>query len=289
MSPTFEFLVATIIFGTNGFFIKYIQAPNELSIMFRGLFGSLFLLCVMFLNKDLPDLKRIKSNFKYLALSGIVMGLYWILLYKGYDYSLSVTALINNMAPIFAMLVSTVIFKEKISNKQAVCVCFVLLGIVLISGVLDGQLAVDYHSLLYGFAASFGFVAVLMINKKINDVKPLDKSFIQLFFAFLTILPVVIFGHKIPSSIDSVSLIFMISMGMINTGLAYMLYFHSLPNVSGYKIAILSYLESIIAILIDTFIFNQPLGIHGMIGAAIIIVSACMSELMDSNKSKQEN
>ena len=87
---TIEYLFAVILYGTIGYFLHYVNATSEFVVMCRGLIGSLFILLVMFIKKDLPDLKAIKNNLLYLVVSGIALGLNWVFLFSGYKYSISI-------------------------------------------------------------------------------------------------------------------------------------------------------------------------------------------------------
>ena len=279
MNDTFKLLTAVIIFGTNGFFIRYINAPNETLIMARGLIGALFIVFLMFLNKDYPEFKSIKKNLKYLLASGTLMGLSYIFLFKGYDYSISITTLINNSAPIIALVISAIFLKEKINKKQNICILLVVIGVLLVSGIFETKNETNIASVVFGLISAIGYVFVLLINKKMKDIKPLDRSVIQLFMSFLVILPFAIYKNAIPSSLDQISIIFLISMGMINTGLAYSLYFSAISVLPTSKIAIIGYLEPVIAIVIGTVIFNEQLTILELLGCVLVILAACVSEL----------
>lgn len=278
-SKTFKYLVAVILYGTIGFFLHYVSAASEFVVMCRGLIGSIFILFVMFITKNLPDLKSIKENLLMLVISGMALGFNWIFLFAGYKYAVAITSLLNYLAPIFVVLISTLYLKEKLTKKQLVCTLLSLIGIVLVSGLFDGQISADIHCFIYGGLAAIGFVVVVLCNKKINNIKSLDRTVVQLFVSFLTVLPYVLINHSIPTSLDTNSILIILMLGIVHTGIAYILYFNSIDGLAVSEVAILGYIEPVMSILTGALIFNENITILGAIGAMLILLSAMFSEL----------
>ena len=276
---TLMYLAAVIIYGTNGYFLHYINCSSEFVVMCRGLIGSIFILLMMFISKNLPDLKSIKNNLLMLIISGASLGFNWLFLFAGYRYAVAITSLCNYTAPIIVVIISSLYLKEKLKTKQIVCIGIAFIGIVLISGLFDGEISSDIHCFTYGFLAAIGFVILVLCNKRIKDIKPLDKTVVQLFVSFLTVLPVVLTKHYIPASLDTNSLIILIMMGVINTGVAYILYFNSIDTLPAHQIAILGYVEPVLSILIGTIIFKESMTFLGGIGAILILGAALFNEV----------
>lgn len=276
---TFKYLISVIIYGTIGYFLHFVNASSEFVVMCRGLIGSIFIFIVMMCTRNLPDLKSIKKNLLMLVLSGVSLGFNWIFLFAGYRYAVAITSLFNYMAPIFVVIITTLYMKEKLNKKQIICIGIAFLGIVFVSGLFDGEITADIHCFIYGLLAALGFVVLVLCNKKIKDIKPLDKTVVQLFASFLTVLPVVLINNEIPTNLDTQSLMIIIMLGVVHTGFAYILYFNSIDTLSSSKIAILGYVEPVLSILIGTLVFNEDMSIFGYIGAILILGSAIYSEL----------
>ena len=276
---TFKYLTAVIIYGTIGYFLHFVNVSSEFVVMCRGLIGSLFILVVMLLTKNLPDFKAIKKNLLMLVISGASLGFNWIFLFAGYRYAVAITSLMNYLAPIFVVIITTLFMKEKLSVKQIICIVVAFIGIVLVSGLFDGEISADIHCFVYGLLAAVGFVILVLCNKRIKNIKPLDKTVVQLFASFLTVLPVVLIRHDIPSSLDTNSLLIILMLGIVHTGIAYILYFGSIDTLPSSKIAILGYVEPVLSIVIGTVVFNEKMSIFGFIGAILILGSALYNEL----------
>ena len=115
-----------------------------------------------------------------------------------------------------------------------------------------------------------------------------DKTIIQLFSAGAVILPYCLLTVS-PSKISFgwENIILLAVVGIIHTGLAYFLYFGSMEGIKSQTIAILSYIDPAVAIILSALILSQPLDIYGKIGAVLILGAAIVSELPVFEKRKK--
>ena len=97
------------IFGTVGIFIKQIPFPSAVIALGRGIIGSIFLLLTAMIAKKPLDIPAIKKNLKLLIISGIAIGVNWILLFESYKYiPVSTATLCYYLSPVFVTLASPV-------------------------------------------------------------------------------------------------------------------------------------------------------------------------------------
>ena len=280
---TIKYLIANTIYGTIGLFLHFVNTSSEFVVLCRGFIGSLFIILIKIINKDYIDRESIKNNLKLLVISGMALGLNWVFLFAGYRYAVSITSLCNYMAPIIIVLISAIFLKERINNKQKLCVFLAFVGITLVSGIFEDNSLIDYHCIIFGLLAALGFVILVLCNRRLENIKPLDKTVIQLFVSALTVLPYVILNNGFPTSIDFRSIILLVVMGVVHTGIAYILYFNSIDVLPVHKVAVLGYIEPVLSVLIGALVFNEYLGIAGIIGAILIIFSALFNEISSLN------
>lgn len=284
MSNRFLYLISTLISSSSGFISRYINCEREFLVLSRGIIGSLFLFLLIKLKGRKLDVVSIKQNIKPLILSGILMGFCWISLFRGFEHSLSITSLLNNMYNVIVVVIMSFVYHEKLSKKQIICVISVLIGVLMLSGLFEGQVQANIYGLMYGSFACIGYSIVTIINMRIKGIDPLDKTIVQLFVSSLTVLPFALFGNKIPTSIDTTSIILILIMGIVNTGLLFLLFFGSIEHLSSSEIAIIGYLEPVINIVIGTIFFNESMSIIGIIGTVIVLVAALANELIGNGK-----
>jgi len=273
-----KYLLAVTIYGTIGLFIHYVNASSEFIVFCRGTIGSLFIATVMLIKRQRIDFKAISSNLSLLAMSGVCLGLNWVFLFSGYKRALALTSLCNYTAPIFVVIISTLFLKEKINFKQIICIITSFVGVVLISGIFDSR-GVDLYCILCGMLAAACFVGLVLLNRRFKNIKDLDKTIIQLAFSAITVLPYMVINSSIPTSLDITSIIILILLGIVHTGIAYILYFSSIDTLPVEEVAVLGYIEPALSVIIGILILKETSSIFSIIGAIVIIVSAILIEL----------
>ena len=278
-SATLRYLFALTLYGTIGFFLRYVKYSSEFVVLCRGFFGSLFILTVLSLRKEKFDLVSIRKNLVRLVISGAALGFNWVFLFMGYRYGMAIASLCNYMAPIVVVAISALIYKEKINWKQILCIIMAVCGMFFLIGVFGNNETVDERSVIYGLLAALGFVFLLLCNRRLKDIKPLEKTFVQLAVSVLVVFPYVLMQDSFPKQFDTVSTVLVLILGIFHTGVAYICYFTSIDVLPAQTIAILGYLEPVLNVLIGAIVFSERIGISGMIGAIMIILASLGNEI----------
>lgn len=273
---------AMCIFGTIGIFRRYIPLSSSLVALVRGIIGTIFLLFVVFCQKKKLDRQIISKNFLLLFLSGAAIGFNWILLFEAYCYTSVATAtLCYYLAPILVILAAPIIMSEKITLRQGLCALAALCGMVPVSGILETGFAgsEELKGILFGIGAAVLYASVILMNKKMSAIGPYDKTILQLFFASVALLPYVLLTENITSlSVTPLCLMLLLAVGIIHTGFAYWLYFASISKLKAQTVALWSYLDPVLAIILSTVLLNEPMSISAWIGAVVILGAAYLSE-----------
>lgn len=272
------------IFGTVGIFIKQIPFPSAVIALGRGIIGSIFLLLTAMIAKKPLDIPAIKKNLKLLIISGIAIGVNWILLFESYKYiPVSTATLCYYLSPVFVTMASPVILKEKLTGTKIACIGAALLGMVLISGVLQGNDGADsqFTGILLGCGAAVLYASVVLINKFIKDIPANDCTAMQLGTVAVVLLPYVLLTENLAAiEWSAVNLAMLVFVGIVHTGIAYKLYFGAVPFVEGQTIALLSYIDPVITIVLAAIVLGEPLTIYSVVGAVLILGSTLVSELV---------
>lgn len=276
-------IASMVIFGTIGIFRTYIPLPSGMIAFSRGLVGMLFLLAVMALKRERFDKKAVKSNFWKLCLSGCFIGINWILLFEAYRYTTVATAtLCYYMAPLFVMLVSPFLLKEKLRIKQIVCMTVAFSGMVLVSGVFSSGGVGGWQGIALGLGAAAFYATVVLLNKTIGEISAFSKTAVQLGFAALIILPYTLIAERGSASAPDLSvLLLLLLVGVLHTGVAYTLYFGSMGKLRAQTVALFSYLDPIVAILLSVLFLHEPMTLPSVIGAVLILGSTMVSEVTE--------
>ena len=281
MSDSLKYFISVFLYGTLGFFLAFIDVNSEFVVFCRGTFGCLFILLLLAIKKQKLDIKAIKKNFVYLMVCGISLGINEIFLFIGYKYAVSLASLGNYTAPITIIIISTILYKDKLSIKQILCILASFIGVILLTGVFTGTNN-DIRGLIFGLCGSIGFVALVFMNKKLKDIGPYDKTIVQLLFSSLTTLPLIFINKSYLISYDIKTVSILLMLGIIHTGFAYCLYFDSINTLAPIKIALIGYVEPVMSVLIGALFLNESMDIYAIIGAILILGSAIISELFNT-------
>ncbi|MDU1911889.1 DMT family transporter [Fusobacterium sp.] len=279
---------AMLIFGTIGIFVKNIELASSEIALLRGIIGGIVLISVSILVKNKISFKDVKSNLLLLLLSGGAIGLNWIFLFQAYRYTtISNATLSYYFAPVFVTLLSPVILKEKLTLKKMLCVACAMLGMICIvgnsSGVTEGRN--DFLGIAYGLSAAAFYASVILMNKFLKNLKSLETTYIQLILAATVLMPYVFIveGFNV-LNISASSIPYILILGIVHTGFAYLLYFSSLKELKGQTIAVMSYIDPISAVIISAIFLRERMGVLQIAGGILILGSTLISELTKSKE-----
>lgn len=283
MNAKLRNITAMLIFGTIGLFVKNIELSSSEIALTRGFIGGVTLiLATIFLKKKI-SFEAIKNNLYLLIFSGLAVGLNWIFLFQGYKYtSISNATLSYYFAPVFVTILALFILKEKLTLSKFLCVLMALVGMFCIVGVDGINGGSDLIGIAYGLLAAGFYASVILMNKFLKEIDSIEITVIQLISATITLLPYVLYVEGLGIlSVSSVSIPYILILGIVHTGIAYLLYFSSLQGLKGQTIAVLSYIDPVFAIIISAVILKEQLGVLQIIGGVLILGSSFLSEFLN--------
>ena len=279
-----RFVLAVVLYGTIGPMTRFIHIPSEVIVLVRGAIGALLVLLFRLARHGKPDFATIRESLGWLVVSGFCLGFNWIFLFAAYGYTtVAIASLCNYMAPIIVIAISPILLGERIGAKRLICVIVAFAGIVLVSDVgnaISG--GVDLTGAGLGLLAALGFVGVVICNKRIGEVNAYDKVVIQLAASAAIVLPyVLITDGGIPlGGADTRSYILLAVLVVVQTGIAYVLYFGSMSLLPVQEIALVGYVEPVVSVLGSALVLHEPLGVAGAVGAAMVIAAAAAGEIV---------
>jgi len=195
----------------------------------------------------------------------------------------SLAAILNASTPLFALLVAHLLTQdEKMTPARVAGVVIGFCGIVVMIGVdalrdlgthVLAQFAVLLGSLSYAFASSMG-----RRYQKLG-LKPLQFASGQFLASSLLMLPIVLFADRpwemaVPGAAACGAVI---GMGLLSTGLAYVIYFRVLATAGAVNILLVTFLVPITSIILGAGLLGERLQLAhflgmGMIGAGLAVI-----------------
>ncbi|MGG0413428.1 DMT family transporter [Peribacillus simplex] len=290
MKSKIQFILSMIIFGTIGLVVRYIDLSSSERALLSSFIGCLFLLLIFFMSKKKISWNLVKSNALFLILSGIALGGNWIFLYQSYDHTTLANATLGYyFAPVFVMILSPFVLREQLSIKKIVCIGVAIIGMLMIVGEgVSASKSDDILGLSFGLIAAAFYAALLLLNKFIKDMGKLELTIIQLGTTTLLLMPYVFLTEGFGIfEVSSSPIPFILILGIINTGIGFWLFFSGMEKLKGQSIAMLSYVDPFVAILISAIILQEQMTIVQMLGGVLLLGSTFVSEIRLVNFSKQ--
>lgn len=274
-----KIILAMLIWGTMGVFIKNIPL-NAIEIAFyRSIIGVVFIIILSVSKKEKWDKEELREDLKVLIPSGIALGIGWVLLFQGYkNTTISIATLSYYIAPVFIVILSIAVLKEKITMKKILCIIVAIIGLLLVLDVKSiGNIGDNNHALgiLYSVLAAVFYAIVVILNKFIKRLSGFKVTIVQLLVSTLILMPLTIINStRSIISLDILSLVLLLFVGIVHTGIAYLLYFSSVKEIEGQSIAILSYMDPIFALLIAGLFLGEKMTIIQLFGGILTVTNS---------------
>ena len=164
-----------------------------------------------------------------------------------------------------------------------------LIGMVLVSDILRVGFSdlSELKGVFLGLGAAVLYATVILLNKKLKDISAYDRTVVQLSAAFAVLVPYVFLTEDVTAiSPTPLSIILLLVVGVIHTGLAYALYFGSMDKLPAQTVALYSYIDPILAVLLSALFLKETMSIGGVIGAILILGATMASELWGAEKNE---
>lgn len=267
-------LVAGILFGLIGPTTKIAYnsgASVALTIFLRYAVASIIILPFIPYQKNLLEIFN-KNLIYFLSISAGSILLTLGLLTSVIFIEVSLTILIFCLYPIYVLLFSIIVDKEKISLTVKILFFVTFLGIVLVIG--PSFKVINIVGILLAFLASLGSTSMIIVNQKMS-IKGISPIPINIFInVFNTIFFFVIL--KIFFSLNfnfDINIYLLILIPSVCYSFALLSQLIAIPKIGQSYTALFLYLEPVVGVLGAVFLLKENLETYQMIGASIVIIS----------------
>lgn len=279
MNTLAKFIAAMLIFGTNGLLARRISLGGAEIVLLRTLLGSCFLIGLGLLRRDLR-LVGLRADKVPATLGGAALGLNWVCLFIAYQTAgVSLSTLVYYCGPMLVLALSPLLFREKLTWNKIAAIAAVALGMIFISGEIErgSDLAVG---LLWAAGAAGFYALVIIANKRVQHLSGIHCAMYELIVSFFVVLAfLAVTGARLPVIPAGSELPWVLVLGLVNTGLAYYLYFSAMQRLSGQTVALLCYIDPLTALVLSALVLHERLLPLQIAGAALILGGACLGEL----------
>lgn len=273
-------LMAGFCWGFMGFFTRNLATfgigPKDAIIVRCGVATICFGLLILFTNPKQIMIK-IKDIWCFLG-SGILSLLFFTYCYFNAIelMSLSVAAILLYTAPTIVVILSAILFKEKLTKKKVIALVLAFVGCCLVSGIAKGNLTISFKGLLFGLGSGLGYALYTIFSRTAID-RGYHSNVINFYSClFATVGAVALWGvndigyvaMNIPASIW-----WFLSLGAVTCFLPYMLYTYGLLGLENGKASVLASLEPVVASLVGIIIYHESISLFSFMGIVLVLLA----------------
>ena len=153
---------------------------------------------------------------------------------------------------------------------------------IFVSGIFKegGTENLQIQGILFGVGAAIIYATVILLNKHLKNISSYGMTIMQIGIAAVILLPYTAVTQNFGNlSFDFLTIVLLLIVGILNTGITYSLYFSSIKELKAQTIAIFSYIDPIVAIFLSTFFLKEKPDIYTVIGGILILGATFVSEL----------
>jgi DME family drug/metabolite transporter len=287
--------VAACLWGTAAVGIKELYRISDLNAFSVGFFrfGLAFPAIALTCRKRLGNVvfQVGRSEYPLLFFLGLALAQYHICYYAAIMLvGVTLSALITLCsAPVLVAVISSIFLRQKHTPRVMLALSMALLGTGLLVGTPEslGTLNCTMVGIILSLGSALGYALVTIISRSLyTKHHPMVVTTFSFGVGMTMLLPVPwILGMSFQFSLWSWALILYI--GLIPTGLAYILFFMGLKHVPPTVAAILTMAEPLTATILAWQIFDEKLSSLGWLGAAFLMGAVIVLFSADKFRSQQ--
>ena len=270
-------LVLGLMWGTSYAFIKLgVQTlPTFTLIASRLLIGFVLLAAVVILAREpLPRGPRVYVNLLIMAVVNIVIP-FTLITSAERSVESAIAAIINGAVPLVVILLAALTFHdEPITVNRLIGLLVGYAGVIVIvypglagstGSEISGELALVGSTISYGIGAVFA-------RATMRGLRPMIPAVFQVGFAFVIISILALVSER-PFDVtwNADALIAVLWLGILGSGVAYLLNFRLLARIGATRTSILAYFLPIVGIVSGALMFGETIDLYVVIGTAMVI------------------
>jgi len=291
-------ILAGLLWGVTGIFVRYLSAL-ELDTMqvtfFKIAFATFVLLfyCVFF---DREALKVKARDLWVFVCAGLVSLVFftWCYFSTIQATSMSTAAILLYAAPIIVMLLSALLFREKITKRKALACGLAFVGCALVSGIVGNSTPLPISALITGILSAFGYALYSIFGKIAMNKGYRTETITTYTFIFATLGVGVFFR---PSQVAAAATLsgnpakfygICILMSVVVSLLPYIFYTKGLERVPAGKASIMASIEPVMATVMGALVFHEIPDAFGFLGIVLVIAAIVLLNVHGKGSREEE-
>lgn len=278
MKDTIKYIIAMLIYGTNGIVAAYIDLPSEEIVLMRTVVGGSLLMLLSLVTRARPEPGAVRSQGLKLLGAGVCLGANWALLFEAYNIAgVSMATLMDYSAPVLVLLLSPLLLHQKQGARAYIGIAAAVFGLVLALGI--GGVHITGTALAVGLAAAVFYAGLIILNQMIKGFSGLQLTAAELVIAAVVMLCYVLLrggSIRLPGNEGGTAALLVLCT--VNTALACYLYFSSMNRLRARTVALLGYIDPVSALVFAAVFLNESMTALQIFGAALVLAGAAYGQ-----------
>ncbi|MCP3705800.1 DMT family transporter [Paraburkholderia sp. CNPSo 3274] len=269
-----------LLMGTIGVFVEEARLGALTLVFFRCFFGMLALAGYCAFKGWLSPRQFTRRTLTLALISGVLMVTQWVAFFDAiHRTSIAVSTVVFHVQPFWVVLMGAALFHERLGADRLGWIGIAFVGLVLASGVLAETHVADRASYMIGIGESLGgsvlYASVTLIAKSLRNFRPHLLTLTQCVVGSVC-LPLIapFFAPLELTHISATQWGWLVGMGVLHTGLSYVLIYGALPMLTTPVIAVLLFVYPLTAIAVDAIVYGRALSVPQLAGMVLIVAAS---------------
>ncbi len=285
-------IIAGTAWGMIGYFVRTLQSHSidsmQIVAIRMTISAVLFVLYALMFNRKLFVIK-LKDLWCFLGTGVVSVAVFSFCYFKCIQYSsLSMASILLYTAPIFVMLFSVVLFKEKLNSTKVVSLILAFMGCLFVTGVFSGDTTINVVAIVFGAMSGVCYALYSIFTRLAldRDYSPLAITLYTFIFSSVASLLVADVKPIVTYMTDSTyNFFFCVLFAVLSSVLPYVTYTIALKYIRPSTASIVASIEPVVATVMGAFVFSEQVQFpFGYLGIALVIASIVLINLLPKDK-----
>lgn len=276
IKPAIQLALGMAISGSVGVFAVQSGQPTVNVVVIRCIFGCLSLGAWCFLTGNARDLIGFDRRSLLLGiLSGLFLVLNWLAIFEAFRLtSIGFATIIYHLQPFWIVLAGGLLLGETVSRSKYCWIAFAFFGLLLVVGPKIGTINGDAGfaiGVIYALIASMLYAASTLTVRALRNSKPEALSVLHCLIGAVLFLPFM--NAAVVPPLNSSSWLWLAGIGVVHTGIVYVLLYSAYPRLPTTAIAVLAFLNPATALLGDLLVYGRAITLLQAVGLVLILLA----------------
>jgi drug/metabolite transporter (DMT)-like permease len=277
MVPALCVIVGASLWGVIGIFTRFLYSSglSPMQITLTRCTVTLIAMAAVILLTDRKKLRIAPRDIWMFIGTGVFSIVFFNVMYFTTQQmvSLSTASVLLYTAPCFVVVMSVILFKEKLTKNKMLALLLAFVGCVFTTGLGFGNMNIG---VLYGILAGFGYSLYSIFGKyALEKYGLLTVLFYTFLIATVCLIPFCDIPYVLDICMDGEVLMYILGLGIVSTVLPYYLYTVGLKGMDAGKASIIAFVEPMVATVLS-IVIGDPFGWTNILGIILILCSVIL-------------